>query len=188
MLCDNCGKEIMEDMKFCSNCGKSLMGNGAVFTPTNQSSSHIVSPQQSNINCPYCRQQLSYAPEQIGVDMRQLPIYHTFGYCVKCKVKWDMDNVSQQSFVHQQNLPTQQITQYNAPVNAICCPRCKSRNIQYVSRDIIGRRTKGKTSLNLNPLKPFTVFNHKEKVTRRGFEVNQWCCLDCGKNFTKNVR
>jgi len=40
------------------------------------------------------------------------------------------------------------------------CPRCKGHNISLISNDI---NTKSQTSLNLNPLKPFTIFNHKKK-------------------------
>ena len=47
------------------------------------------------------------------------------------------------------------------------CPKCKSGNVQLWDTDtnIKKVKTKKSTSLNLNPLKPFTVFNHKEKTT-----------------------
>ncbi len=40
------------------------------------------------------------------------------------------------------------------------CPKCKSTNLDVLSND---KNYKTETSLNLNPLKPFTVFNHKKK-------------------------
>ena len=46
------------------------------------------------------------------------------------------------------------------------CPKCKSNNIQLWSNDN-NLKTKKSTSLNLNPFKPFTVFNHKEKTRKR---------------------
>lgn len=46
------------------------------------------------------------------------------------------------------------------------CPKCKSNNIQLWSNDN-NLKTKKSTSLNLNPLKPFTVFNHKEKTVKK---------------------
>lgn len=41
------------------------------------------------------------------------------------------------------------------------CPKCKSANIELVDDDV--KDVKKSTSVNVNPLKPFTVFNHKEK-------------------------
>ncbi len=40
------------------------------------------------------------------------------------------------------------------------CPHCKGSNIEVIRNDV---NMKGQTSLNLNPLKPFTVFNHTKK-------------------------
>lgn len=40
------------------------------------------------------------------------------------------------------------------------CPKCKSTNLQLLASD---KNMKEKTSLNLNPLEPFTVFNKKKK-------------------------
>lgn len=47
------------------------------------------------------------------------------------------------------------------------CPKCKSGNVQLWATDtnIKKVKTKRKTSLNLNPFKPLTVFNTKEKTT-----------------------
>lgn len=71
------------------------------------------------------------------------------------------------------------------------CPKCKSTNLQYLGTENIGGRdakTKTTTSLNLNPLKPFTVFNHKEKVVKKakpGIDLDRWRCQDCGRIFTR---
>lgn len=50
------------------------------------------------------------------------------------------------------------------------CPKCKSASVEIVQQ-------KTKTTVNLNPLKPFTLVNHKPtgKV-----KVH---CLDCGRIF-----
>lgn len=39
------------------------------------------------------------------------------------------------------------------------CPKCRGHNITVLSNDI---NMKNRTSLSLNPLKPFTIFNHKK--------------------------
>jgi len=56
--------------------------------------------------------------------------------------------------------------------------------------EVIGAKadkTKTTTSLNLNPLKPFTLFNHKEKIVKKGsagIDFDRWRCEECGKVFT----
>lgn len=70
------------------------------------------------------------------------------------------------------------------------CPKCKSTSLQYLGDDNVGGReakTKTSISLNLNPFKPFTLFNEKEKVVkkaREGIDLDRWRCQDCGKVFT----
>lgn len=46
------------------------------------------------------------------------------------------------------------------------CPSCKSPNVQLLDSNM-NEKVKKSTSLNLNPLKPFTVFNHKEKKKKK---------------------
>lgn len=47
------------------------------------------------------------------------------------------------------------------------CPSCKSSTVQLLATDQNIKSTKRTTSLNMNPLKPFTVFNHKEKKKKK---------------------
>lgn len=74
---------------------------------------------------------------------------------------------------------------------ALRCPSCKSINLQVVSQEIRGAReakTKTTTSLNLNPLNPFTLLNHKEKVVKKarpGSIYVKWRCVDCGHMFER---
>ncbi|MBE6051896.1 MAG: hypothetical protein E7214_14940 [Clostridium sp.] len=52
----------------------------------------------------------------------------------------------------------------NTPSNSnrgMACPKCGSHEIQIISNEA---NMKSSTSLNLNPLKPFTIFNHKKKA------------------------
>lgn len=71
------------------------------------------------------------------------------------------------------------------------CPKCGSYNLQHLGVENVGAReatVKTTTKLNLNPLKPFTLFNHKEKVVRpasSGITYDRWRCSDCGKVFRK---
>ena len=68
----------------------------------------------------------------------------------------------------------------------VYCPRCKSENCAHFQEHIvIPGKSKKKTTLNLNPLKPFTVFNHKEKVIKKQRIVaeSKFICNECGKIF-----
>lgn len=68
----------------------------------------------------------------------------------------------------------------------VYCPRCDSDNCEWITETkVIPGKTKKETTLNLNPLKPFTIFNHKEKVVRRDMEytVKRIQCYDCGNIF-----
>ena len=69
----------------------------------------------------------------------------------------------------------------------IKCPRCGGTHYHaYVENEvIIPEKVKGKTTLNMNPLKPFTVFNHEQKVVRQSVtrKVSRFICDDCGNIF-----
>lgn len=67
------------------------------------------------------------------------------------------------------------------------CPRCGGTRFHaFVQEEIVvPERIKSSTSLNLNPLKPFTLYNHKEKVVRDRVtrNVSRFVCDDCGNIF-----
>ncbi len=88
------------------------------------------------------------------------------------------------------------------------CPRCKSPNVQLIGSNANIRKTKKSSSLNLNPFKPLTVFNHKEKQIKKkstgkiamgiatgGVSTlftgskqskgNEFHCVNCGTVFKK---
>ena len=70
-----------------------------------------------------------------------------------------------------------------------CCPYCGSTHFQYAGQQIYGARpekTKTRYTANLNPLRPFTLVNKKEKVVkkaRNGYAVDEFICLNCGNRF-----
>lgn len=68
----------------------------------------------------------------------------------------------------------------------VYCPRCQSENCSYYTEQkIIPGKTKTSYTANLNPLKPFTLVNKKEKVLRKDKAVTESkiICNDCGKIF-----
>ena len=67
------------------------------------------------------------------------------------------------------------------------CPCCGGTRFHaFVEEQVVSpAQVKSKTTLNMNPLKPFTVFNHKEKVVRQQVtrRVSKFVCDDCGNIF-----
>lgn len=120
-------------------------------------------------------------------------------YCVKCGTKLN-DNAN---FCTKCGTPTKTVTTtvqqpQKAVFNGIYkytlfggkkevyCPRCRSWDCRRDSRNIyIPGKTKTTYSANLNPLKPFTFANKKEKVIRQemNFEQEFFVCNKCGKIF-----
>lgn len=66
------------------------------------------------------------------------------------------------------------------------CPKCGSENCsRYREQHYIPGETEVEYTKNLNPLKPFTIANRKEKIIREEKVVtkNRFICNDCGKVF-----
>ena len=67
------------------------------------------------------------------------------------------------------------------------CPQCGGTNYHAFIDEVVIQegKVKSRTTVNLNPLRPFTVFNHKEKVVRKPLtkQISKFVCDDCGKIF-----
>lgn len=67
------------------------------------------------------------------------------------------------------------------------CPNCGGTNYHAFVEEVLIRegKVKARTTLNLNPFRPFAVFNHKEKVVRQPItiQVSKFVCDDCGQIF-----
>ena len=94
-----------------------------------------------------------------------------FGFVIYCQIKFDKKEARRN----------------NTSRGKIRCPRCGGMNYYaFVEEQIIrDAKVKSTTSLNLNPLKPFTVFNHKQKVVKQPVKqhVSKFVCNDCGAIF-----
>lgn len=62
------------------------------------------------------------------------------------------------------------------------CPNCQSHNIDVIATDK-NYKEKYKTTLNLNPLKIFTLTNAKKVVKETSKEHNDYLCKDCGNRW-----
>ena len=68
----------------------------------------------------------------------------------------------------------------------VFCPRCHSQNCSYyTTQNVIPEKVKTKYTANLNPFKPFTLVNKKDKVIRKEKVVTdrKIICNDCGHIF-----
>ena len=68
----------------------------------------------------------------------------------------------------------------------VYCPRCHSENCShYAEQKIIPGKTKTRYTANLNPLKPFTLVNKKDKIIKEEQLIteNKIICNDCGYIF-----
>lgn len=45
------------------------------------------------MKCTQCGKELRIVPEQVGMDTKNMPIYHRVGYCDACRLRCDLDNV-----------------------------------------------------------------------------------------------
>ena len=66
------------------------------------------------------------------------------------------------------------------------CPRCASENCShYQEQKIVPGKTKTRYTANLNPLRPFTLANKKEKVVKKDKYITEskFICNSCGKIF-----
>lgn len=68
----------------------------------------------------------------------------------------------------------------------VYCPRCGSSNCSYYQQEkFVPGKTKTRYTMNLNPLRPFTLVNKKEKVVKKDKYVTEEKikCNSCGHVF-----
>ena len=70
----------------------------------------------------------------------------------------------------------------DTPKNVLECPFCHEHNIELLSNDK-NYKTKYKTTINLNPLKIFTLTNTKEIKKETSKSHNEYFCKDCGNRW-----
>ena len=75
--------------------------------------------------------------------------------------------------------------------HVVFCPKCLSIDVEYIGTTNWGAtepKTKTVTKLNINPFKPLTVFDSKEKIVKKGsdgIDIQHWHCRNCGSNFKR---
>lgn len=163
MFCSNCGHEIADDSNFCCNCGFQINRSG------NQDINNIV----STIVNKYPNDKVAAIKEYRGIThctlVEATNIFDQI-YSGKKSIKdiKRFDGVYRYSIWHGKQ--------------EVYCPRCNSSNCGFFQQHI-PEKTKVKYTANLNPLKPFTIANRKEKVIQKEQVLEKFICNDCGKIF-----
>lgn len=180
--CPECGKEISDKATSCPNCGFPIEDFLNNFDDTKI--------------CRSCKKPYTKIErEHIATGINGMWIFHEIAYCDNCKEKVDLDNLkSRKAYEQKEKISEANAKNISATVravsnvrNTIRCPYCGGVNCQaFVENKIIKpEKVKSRTTLNLNPLRPFTVFNHKQKVVRNAVvkDVSKFICNNCGKIF-----
>jgi len=156
--CPECGKEISDKAKQCIHCGY----------PLEDYAKETVRYEDDLKECPHC----GFANKQ------------TADYCAVCKMRIIESQKVVKGLMFREGVVN--CSNKNAGHFTVC-PACGGTNYHAFVEDKIIRagKVKSTTSLNLNPFKPFTVYNHKEKVVRQPWtkQVSKFVCDDCGKIF-----
>lgn len=156
MFCPECGKQISDRAESCINCGYPI---NQYFIENN-----LVREWESKQVCPECQKVNRIEKE----------------YCEECGNKLKKEVLEKKKFT---GIYTTDIFGLKTEVY---CPRCKSSNCSHYSEEIvIPGKTKTRYTANLNPLKPFTLVNKKEKQVKKDKvkATPMIRCNDCGKTW-----
>lgn len=157
--CPYCGSESIDDDGYCNDCGLKVLNKK---TESNQTESNFY------MECPKCG---TYNPP--GTI-----------HCACCKYRFTQKEIEANQVKEEFN-GMYRYSLFGKKIE-VRCPRCKSEDCSpYQEQKIIPGKTKTRYTLNLNPLKPFTVLNKKEKVIRRDRVVTdeKYVSNKCGKIF-----
>lgn len=158
--CPECGKEISDMAKSCPNCG---------------CPSEIFHKKEEHLEdysiCPECG-----SKNKVGMFT-----------CKTCGHKYSL---TEYEVIHNSdNSDFSGIYKYSSIYGKeeVRCPRCGGSDCSYFTEEkYIPEKKKETYSINLNPLKPFTLFNKKEKVIRKSYtqKIQKIRCNKCGCIFS----
>lgn len=201
--CPECGKEVSDKAAACPNCGFPVCGtsecqtdfmvgistNDSIVLYFNEKVLEIEQHGKSLVKDSFSKFRL------IDVVKNSKPAFiisHNSLIKPILITKWsNAEKFSQLQAYLEKNVVKASVSSIEKKTkHQINCPKCKSINVEYMGAEVIGAKadkTKTTTSLNLNPLKPFTLFNHKEKIVKKGsagIDFDRWRCEECGNVFT----
>lgn len=204
--CPECGKEVSEKAKTCVNCGYPIEEYLIEIIDKEKKSvcplcgSEIKSDEDYCLECGYRLTPYSFKKIQEVLKTgdpysicpkcgSQNSIHNTL--CIKCNYICNFA-ILKTHYSYIEDFSTKNefkgVYRYNLlnEKKEVYCPRCGSENCShYKEQRIIPGKIKTRYTANLNPLKPFTLVNKKEKVIRQDQVVtdNKFMCNECGKIF-----
>ena len=179
ICCPECGKEISDKAEKCPNCGCPSSEWVGCENSTISDSSKKEEEEKQKYWCRKC-----YRQNEIGKD-----------YCAFCGNRltpyWQLEKTcfNTQDDMNENDKKFKGVYRSTLlhGLQEVYCPRCGSEDCShYKEQKIIPGKTKTRYSANLNPLKPFTLVNKKEKVIRKEEVVTEdkFMCNKCGKIFS----
>ncbi len=164
--CPECGREISDKAEVCIGCGFPLK-------------EYLSSERTKNDKiCAYC------GSKDLDGD----------GYCNDCGLKQPVPP-KEKHFKAEDRGKEKELEEpefegiyrkTSRGFQEVYCPRCGSENCSYYQEQrFIPAKTKTRYTANLNPLRPFTLMNKKEKVIRKEELTTETKikCNDCGYTF-----
>ena len=160
--CPECGKSISDKSEICVGCGfpiKEYLADKEAERIKNE-----------KVPCPYCGE----------------PTYKDDDYCDECGMRLIEYERATISKVEEKVFTGVYRYDFLKGKLEVYCPRCRSENCSHYKENVIvPGKSKTSYTANLNPLKPFTILNKKEKVVRQEQVItkNRFMCNDCGAIF-----
>ena len=203
LTCPECGKEFSDKASACPNCG----------CPTEYALQVLEEKMAEPTKCPFCGSEsidedgycndCGYKiPKTKKKEIANEPISGPYTICPQCKHKNKIGVFTCENCGHKYLLS--EYILYKAPQSdadknfhgvyryfmgqksEVYCPRCGSEDCSIQREEkVIPGKTKTSYTANLNPFKPFTFANKKEKIVRkeRTISNNVFVCNKCGKTF-----
>ncbi len=174
IICPECGKEISDKASMCIGCGFPISDYLGIKEQVERE--HEL--EKEKFRCKCCGFQ-----NEIGSD-----------YCEDCGMRIteyrregtssEIEKERKVAAEHEFN----GIYRYTflSGKQEVYCPRCKSSDCShYQEQKIIPEKKKTRYVVNLNPFRPFTLIDKKEKVKRKEQIVTErkFICNSCGKIF-----
>ena len=175
--CPECGRKISDKSEICIGCGFPILD----YLKKELENKKIEELENEKFFCKSC-----YRQNKIGSD-----------YCEECgfrltpyykKEEMVLNSPKEKKLDFEKDKVFNGIYKYTllGKKQEVYCPRCGSENCShYKEQKIIPGKIKTRYTLNINPLKPFTILNKKEKLVRNDYEYtqNKILCNSCGYIF-----
>lgn len=157
--CPECGREVSDKAEHCIHCGFPLID----YLIDNEEIHNKLVENRKN-TCPYCGHLNDPDEDYCESCEMRLTSYNKIAPKHEGIYKYSKNNIKHEIF----------------------CPRCGSIDCSHFREEVrVPERTKTRYTVNLNPLKPFTLLNKKEKTVRKEKIIykNKIKCNKCGNVF-----